>query len=51
MNGFFSKYYTAVVFEYEAGSVTEKTVDKLLSGDFLVIYDFKYASSLRNVSA
>lgn len=33
---FFSKYYTAVVFEYEAGSVTEKTVDKLLPGDFLV---------------
>lgn len=33
---FFSKYYTAVVFDYEAGSVTEKTVDKLLPGDFLV---------------
>lgn len=33
---FFSKYYTAVVFNHEAGSVTEKTVDKLLSGDFLV---------------
>lgn len=33
---FFSKYYTAVVFNLEAGSVTEKTVDKLLPGDFLV---------------
>ncbi len=33
---FFSKYYTAVVFDYEAGSVTEKTVDKLFPGDFLV---------------
>lgn len=33
---FFSKNYTAVVFNHEAGSVTEKTVDKLLSGDFLV---------------
>lgn len=33
---FFSKYYTAVVFNHEAGSVTEKTVDKLLWGDFLV---------------
>lgn len=33
---FFSKYYTAVVFNHEAGSVTEKTVDKLLPGDFLV---------------
>lgn len=33
---FFSKYYTAVVFNHEAGSVIEKTVDKLLSGDFLV---------------
>lgn len=33
---FFSKYYTAVVFDYEAGSVTEKAVDKLLPGDFLV---------------
>lgn len=33
---FFSKYYTAVVFNHEVGSVTEKTVDKLLSGDFLV---------------
>lgn len=33
---FFSKYYTAVVFDYKAGSVTEKAVDKLLPGDFLV---------------
>jgi hypothetical protein len=33
---FFSKYYTAVVFDYEAGSVTEKAVDELLPGDFLV---------------
>lgn len=33
---FFSKYYTAVVFDYEAGSVTEKAVDKLFPGDFLV---------------
>ncbi|MDE7177980.1 MAG: DrmE family protein [Lachnospiraceae bacterium] len=33
---FFSKYYTAVVFDYEEGSVTEKAVDKLLPGDFLV---------------
>lgn len=33
---FFSKYYTVVVFDYEAGSVTEKAVDKLLPGDFLV---------------
>lgn len=33
---FFSKYYTAIVFDYEAGSVTEKAVDKLLPGDFLV---------------
>ena len=33
---FFSKYYTAVVFDYEAESVTEKAVDKLLPGDFLV---------------
>lgn len=33
---FFSKYYTAVVFDYEAGSVTEKAVDKLYPGDFLV---------------
>ena len=33
---FFSKYYMAVVFDYKAGSVTEKAVDKLLPGDFLV---------------
>ena len=33
---FFSKYYSAVVFDYEEGSVTEKTVDKLLPGDLLV---------------
>lgn len=33
---FFSKYYTAVVFDYEAGSVMEKEADKLLPGDFLV---------------
>lgn len=33
---FFSKYYSAVVFDYEEGSVTEKMVDKLLPGDFLV---------------
>lgn len=33
---FFSRYYTAVIFNHEAGSVTEKTVDKLLPGDFLV---------------
>jgi len=33
---FFSKYYTAVVFDYEAGSVTKKAVDKLFPGDFLV---------------
>lgn len=33
---FFSKYYTAVVFDYKARSVTEKTVDKLSPGDFLV---------------
>lgn len=33
---FFSKYYSAVVFDYEEGSVMEKTVDKLSPGDFLV---------------
>ncbi|MCM1122196.1 MAG: DrmE family protein [Eubacterium sp.] len=33
---FFSKYYEAVVFDYDAGNVAEKKVDKLLSGDFLV---------------
>lgn len=33
---FFSKYYTAVVFDYEAGSVTEKAVNNLSPGDFLV---------------
>lgn len=33
---FFSKHYSAVVFDHEKGSVTEKEVDKLLPGDFLV---------------
>lgn len=33
---FFSKYYKAVVFDYKVGSVTEKAVDKLYPGDFLV---------------
>ena len=32
----FSKFYTAIVFDYEVGGVTEKAVDKLLPGDFLV---------------
>lgn len=33
---FFSKYYSAVVFDRNVGSVAEKAVDKLLPGDLLV---------------
>ncbi len=32
----FSKYYSAVVFDQNAGSITEKNPDKLLPGDILV---------------
>lgn len=33
---FFSKYYSAVVFDRDVGSVAEKAVNKLLPGDLLV---------------